>query len=195
MNRAATLALALAPGALALVGLVAREERTLARGVEVVLEVRPYDPQDLLAGRYLATPLAIERIDSSSVALPEGELLRGAPVLVGLARAEPCWFPIAIVRPGEPREGAEAWIAAVVDEERTGAWTDEEGSRVVDPTIELRCEVDRFYVPENAIDPTIGGAARELRLVARVARDGRAAVVDLLVDGLPYSAWQAAERR
>ena len=194
MNRAATLTLALAPGALGLVAIVAREEGTLARGVEVVLEVRPYDPQDLLGGRYLATPLAIERIDSSAVALPEGELLRGEPVLVGLARAEPCWIPIAIARRDGPREGADAWIAAVVDEERSGASTDEEGSRIVDPTIELRCEVDRFYVPENAIDPTIGGVARELRLVARVARDGRAAVVDLLVDGLPFAAWQAARR-
>lgn len=175
--------LAVAPQFLLVAGLAVREEIVRSTGVEVRLLVRPYDPMDPFAGRYLGTPLAIDRLDLTTLPHDDG-LFDGGVVWVTLAPGPRHWTPVAVrrQRPDIPAGGVglRAEVRSAPSDQATNVlWLD--------------YGLHRFYIPQDGKDPTTwrrsDGQRPELLLVARVAASGRAAVVDLLIDGEPYATW------
>jgi uncharacterized membrane-anchored protein len=166
--------------ALVLGALVAREERVLAHGERVVLDVRPVDPMDLLSGRYIQVPLAITTIDLTSIAPPEPPLQHGETVFVLLAPGEAFHEPVELAR--WPRGNSGPWARARVDEPP--------GTR----ELHLDFGVDRYYIPETGRDPSVawnGGERPKVTVAARIAKNGQVRIEDLLVDGEPYADWNA----
>jgi len=155
-------------------GIAVREEVVLATGTAVVLRVRPYDPMDPLAGRYLGTPLEIERLDLARIPHDEGLFGRDA-VWVVLAPGEPCWGPVAVRREQPGPAAGQVSLYAEVD-----------GRQVPGDTLRVRYAFGRFYIPEGGKDPS---ARADLALRVRVSASGHAAIEDLLVDGKPYAEW------
>jgi uncharacterized membrane-anchored protein len=212
MNRSLALVLALAPQVLVLVGIIAREEHTLREGTRAVLEVRGYDPVDVLSGRYLALPLAITRLPAEEIALPSPPIAEGTTVWVGLERAEPYWKPFELVLspPGVAASADRVWLRGRLAQEWSGA-PDREQDPDATPPVDRRTGrppgeallvdygLDRFYIPEKAADPTLrsqpGLEIPDLAYAVRVTADGRAVIEDLLVAGEPYAAWNARQAR
>jgi hypothetical protein len=95
MSRALRFWSAIAPSFLAVAAIAARAEWLLQTGVEVRLEVRPYDPMDALSGRYLAVPLAIQRL-GAEVPRDLDPYRLGETVWVRLAAGDPCWRPVGV---------------------------------------------------------------------------------------------------
>jgi uncharacterized membrane-anchored protein len=182
---------AVAPQVALVAGIAIKEEIGRLRGTEVVLEVRAYDPMDLLSGRYISTPLAISRLAGSSVTHPDPMPEVGSTVYVRLSPGKPYWTASEVrTSLPEPRDPAlNVYLCARVQ----GSWS-------ARPTGELHLsfDLDRYYVSEDAQDPSVWrageGERHGLAVVARVTRSGRAHLVDLLVDGRPYAEWNRAKR-
>lgn len=174
MKAAVVFGLVVLPQFLLVAGLAVREEWALATGAVVVLEVRPYDPMDPLAGRYLRTPLAIERLDLAAIVHDEG-VFAGGDVWVVLAPGAPCWKPVAVraARP-ESDEGRVCLCGEVIAGQTHGQ------------VLAVRYAIGRFYIPAGGKDPS---ARADLALRLRVTASGSAAVEDLLVGGKPYADW------
>jgi len=167
--------------ALLLVGLVAREEYALTHGTPVVLEVRAVDPMDLLTGRYVSVPLAIGRLDLGRLKHPEDDLQRGETVFVRLERAADVYDAVEVLPDGFARP-AGIWARARV-----------ESSGASETTLDFG--VDRFYISESARDPSIertrDGMRHKISVAARIAKDGRVTIEDMLVDGESFAVWNA----
>lgn len=181
MNRALGHLLAVLPQFLLVAGLAVREEWVLATGIPVVLQVRPYDPMDPFSGRYLGTPLAIERLDLAKLPHDEGLFARDE-VWVVLAPGEKFWEPVAVrAARAELAQGQVQLRAAVEPRQQEGG------------ELRVRYPTGRFYIPERGKDPTgwrpEGERRPELALRVRVTAGGGASVEDLLVDGVPYAQW------
>lgn len=183
MNRAVTFLCAVVPQFLLVGGLVVREEYVRATGRAVLLEIRPYDPMDPLSGRYLGTPLAIERLDLGR--LPHDDGLRERDeVWVVLAPGPKFWEPVA-VRAARPEAGPDQVV--VYGE------VDRQPLREADVVLVVEYPIGRFYIPEDGKDPTgwqpRGEPRPEVALLVKVAASGRMTIEDLLVDGRPYAEW------
>ncbi|MBL8724779.1 MAG: GDYXXLXY domain-containing protein [Planctomycetes bacterium] len=160
-------------------GLALYHEHLLATGREVVLEVRPFDPMDVLSGRYLALPLAIEVLDRG-ILVGAGDPRPGDSVWVELAAGSPFWTPVAVHEQSPPASPDRVVVRGEL------SWGAEAGRLYV------RYPIDRFYIPETGDDPTTGPLATrpKLSLVVRVASNGAMALADLRVDGVPYARWR-----
>lgn len=166
----------------AAVALVAvQAEWTLRTGREVRLEVRAYDPMDALSGRYLAVPLAIERVDPGATARDERRSFLGGVVWVRLEPGEPCWRATDVLDAPPDDPDVVALRGTVVNDSPSALWVD--------------YGLDRFFIPQDAADPTVPRNAHRLTAVVRVTRDGSCALSDLLVDGESYAAWNAHQPR
>lgn len=181
MNNSLKYWLAVAPSFLAVAGIALRAELLAAHAVEVRLEVAPFDPMDPLAGRYIATPLAIARlaVDELRNECPQAQL--GDDVWVELEPATPFWRPTALH--GAPPPDAVA-LRGVLRGQWENSWTLDYG-------------VERFFIPADAADPSaLNNVSRpQLLAVVRVERGGAALLADLLVDGEPYALWNARQPR
>lgn len=183
MKPALAFLLAVAPQFLLVAGVALRAEYGRRTGVEVRLLVQPYDPMDPFAGRYLGTPLSIDRLDLTTIPHDDG-LFDAGTVWVTLAPGPKHWTPVAVrrQRPDAPAGGV--GLRAEVRSAPSDRQTD---------VLWLDYGLSRFYIPQDGKDPTTWRAADgqrpELLLVVRVAASGRAAVVDLLIDGVPYATW------
>lgn len=183
MSRAAVFYSAVALQIAVLGFLVAREERVIRRGARVVLAIEAWDPSSFLSGRYLATPLAISRIDWTTLGDGAEPPSPGDAAFTELVEGEPHWTA-ARVHTVRPPAGDEAVFLE-------GRVTDRTGSLV---TIDYG--LDRFYFPETSRDPSLwteGGTRNGLSLVVRV-RAGRGVTEDLLVEGRPFAEWDRSVR-
>lgn len=179
-----------------LAGLVAREIEARANGTRVVLEVGARDPMDFLSGRYLDVPLVIERIDLERVAHDDPPAAEDGTVFVEIVPGEPNWQPIAVRT--KPERGRVFVRGRTVHDFGSSS-----------SVLRVEFDADRFYIPEEANDPSLwwvrpvtelGADRREaetrrpsLSVVARVTRSGRIAVDDLLVDGQSFAEWDRAQ--
>ena len=173
----------LAPQLLMLVGLVIRSETIRQTGTQVVLRVEPYDPMHPFMGRFVRTPLEIERLEESAItfldALPE----EGQTVYVGLVPGEPVWEARFLTpRPPEPSANLVFLRGEFVRSEAGTIW--------------LELGHDEYYIPHDADDPSFtfqadGIERAELALVLSVDSSGTAVTEDLLVDGQPFLEWNA----
>lgn len=173
--------LAVAPSFLAVAGIAVRAELLSARAVEVRLEVAPFDPMDPLAGRYIATPLAISRLNLSELRNTCPQAVLGDEVWVELEPAAPFWRPIALHEAPPPDAVA---LRGVVRSQWENSWTVDYG-------------LERFFIPADAADPSaLNNVSRpQLTALVRVDSGGAALLVDLLVDGEPYALWNARQLR
>lgn len=187
MNRFQTFLAILAPQLLMLAGIVVRAETIRSSGTEVVLRVQAYDPMHPFMGRFVRTPLAIERLEASAIttldALPE----EGDTVYVGLVPGEPVWEARYLTsRP--PQSEADLVFLR-------GQFVRSDGT-----TIWLELGHDEYYIPHDADDPSFtfradGIERAELALVLSVDASGTAVTEDLLIDGQPFLEWNAAAGR
>ncbi len=173
--------------ALLLLGMIAREEFALSRGTPIVLAVQAVDPMDLLAGRYVSVPLKIRRVELESLVHSAVLPQPGQTVFVRLEKEQDV-FEVADLALELPADGglwARATVATRSEITLETRW------------IELDFGVDRYFIPETGHDPSFArrpsGERVENRVAARIAPDGRIVIEDLLIDGVPYAQWNAAQ--
>jgi uncharacterized membrane-anchored protein len=156
-----------------LVSMIAGRAAILRDGREVVLQVRPVDPRDLLRGDYVTIGYNVSTVPVSLFAARPDEALRGAgeTVFVRLAPGEDgIWQPVA-ARYGEPPEASASPDEVDIRGTVAMPWADSATEIPIDYGIE------RFYVPEGegrAIEAGIG--ERSFRMKVAVADDGTAQI-------------------
>lgn len=177
----------LASQVLVLAAIVVRAETVRQTGTRVVLRVEAYDPMHPFMGRFVRTPLAIERLETSAVTILDSLPEEGEPAWVGLVRGEPVWEARYVTsRPPPPEEGVVFLRGRFVSSDGT--------------TIRLELGHDEYYIPHDADDPSFtfredGIERAQLALVLSVDASGTAVTEDLLVDGQPFLEWNAAAGR
>lgn len=179
MKRGLAFLVCLLPQFALVAGLAAREERALRTGVEVELEIGAVDPMSLFAGRYVSTPLRIATLDPAATRIPQLPAER-REVWVRLGRQAAGWTATEVCLEPPSEEGA-LFLA--------GTWM---GANRVDYGL------DRFYIPEDGEDPSRlarrGDESARLQLRLRVTAGGHGVITDLLIDGVSYREWNAAEQ-
>lgn len=159
-----------------LVSMIAGRAAILRSGQEVVLEVRPIDPRDLLRGDYVVLGYNISSLPVDLFAeRPKGTEQGGARAVFVRLKAEDdgIWQPVAARydAPPEPAPRAgEVDIRGVSE----SIWFDST------PSITLRYGIERFYVPEGE-GRAIEGDLRERAFTMKVAvaADGAAQIKSL----------------
>ena len=161
----------------------------LAHGREIVLDVVPVDPRDLLRGDYVRLSYPASRLNGSIVHLPEHPE-SGMPIFVTLER--------------QGQAPANKWVAVAASTERPAS-PDTEGKVVLRGDLDswyvqdLACRANKLsagdhvnvnYGIETYFIPEGTGAALErmtregvIKTIVNVGRDGRAAIKGLIVDG------------
>ncbi len=187
--------------------MVGAQERLLATGESVVLAVAPVDPFDPLAGRYLAIRAELSRLDLAAFEAAGHSIVVGADVPPAAVNGEPLLrfagrpAALELAREGSPRAAHRLLIGAAAAEARPPFLA----SRVLwsnQGLLELDLGLDRYYIPGDAEDPTLwwnreidGRTQRPtLTLVVRVTAEGKSAIEELLVDGVPYPEWNRSEQ-
>ncbi|OQM76793.1 GDYXXLXY domain-containing protein [Manganibacter manganicus] len=183
MTRGARLILAATAVALLQVGflgwIIAGRAAILRNGTEVLLQVKPIDPRDLLRGDYVALGYDISDLPVSLIAnLAAGSTYIGeGPVTVRLKKSDAGYWHAVSAWLGKAPHAApdgEADIAGNV----LGGSNTEPGS-----TVRVDYGIGRFYVPEGeglAIQNDI--RVRPFGIRVALAQDGRAQI-KALVDG------------
>lgn len=132
---------------------------TVWLGEDAVLKTRLYDPRDVFRGDYVALDFEQEQVDRSRVELSQDELdeLRGEYVYALLTEGDDV-FEVSKVVAKRPQEGL--YLRCRLDYVNK-----------MDRTVNLRFDVERYYVQENTGKP-IEDAARsgELYAVVRLWR-------------------------
>lgn len=156
-----------------LLSMIAGRAAILRNGAEVVLEVRPIDPRDLLRGDYVILGYAISSIPTGLFEeRPDGtEWQDRRQVYVRLRAGEDgLWQPVAAryeAPPAAAREAGDVDIRGTA----TGYWVEGATDVGVDYGIE------RFYVPEGegrAIEADL--RQRPFRMTVAVAASGAAQI-------------------
>ena len=156
-----------------LVSMIAGRAAILRSGQEVVLEVLPVDPRDLLRGDYVTLDYNISRIPAAIFPEPPSaaDLSSGRTVFVRLRAGEDgVWKPVAarFDRKPEPEPG---------DGEVDIRGSSRPVSYREAVTLDIRYGIERFYVPEGegkAIESDL--RQRSFRMKVAVARDGSAQI-------------------
>lgn len=157
----------------ALSWMIVQRAQVLREGREVVLEVEPVDPRDLLRGeyvrlRYNISDVPVELIDKTGA---DAEGADDQTVFVRLrAGDDGIWQPVAASYGQRP---APAAAAGEVDIRGTADYWPGAGARSVPVTY----GVERFYLPEGQARP-IEDRIRErtFRMKLAVAQDGSAQI-------------------
>lgn len=153
-----------------LASMIAGRASVLRSGTDVVLEVRPVDPRDLLRGDYVVLSYDISRIPVSlldDVPVEGGE----RTVFVRLkAGDDGLWKPVAArldAAPADARTEDEVDIRGVTH----ASWASQTQS------IDVQYGIERFYVPEGeglAIERDMN--VRPFRMKVAVTEDGTAQI-------------------
>lgn len=146
-----------------LLAFIAVKENTLRSGTTVRLQTVPVDPRSLLQGDFAI-------LDYEIAALPE---------LIGPAGQGERFF----VELFEDPDGV--WRAGAYRSENDKPGSDRVFIKgTVDSRGRLEFGIDTFFIPEGTGHIIEG--ARDVKAEVVVDSDGRAAVEDLIVDGLPF---------
>lgn len=156
-----------------LFSMIAGRAAILRDGREVVLEVRPIDPRDLLRGDYIVLDYNISTI-SAALLGPAQAAAQTAPDKTLFVRLKAddagIWQPIAARYGAKPEPAAgegEVDIRGVAG----NSWRNDSA------TISVNYGIERFYVPEGegrAIERNIN--VRAFRMKVAVAADGAAQI-------------------
>lgn len=164
---------------LALAGMIADKQFTLATGRTVVLKVAPVDPRSLFRGDYVRLGYEISRLNVG--ALPgDDTFARHGTAWVVLAPGTPYWQAVSAHRE-RPREVPPQHVAL----RGRVRWSAVAGT-AAGPHLRVRYGIEQLYVPEGE-GRAIEDDVREREAAVRVAVDrfGRAGILALLLDGEP----------
>lgn len=156
---------------LALVGMVAMKQWTLATGTPVLLKTEPIDPRSLFRGDYVILNYAISNLDQE--ALPgDGDFERYDPIYVLLRKGADYWEPVSLHR-DRPRIPPDR--VAIKGEV---LWP------IGENEISVRYGIENYFVPEGE------GRALErpeddqkISILVAVDRYGNAGIKAVLVNG------------
>jgi uncharacterized membrane-anchored protein len=184
---AAALAALLQTGAIAFI--VANRALLIAHGREIVLDVIPVDPRDLLRGDYVRLGCSISRISGAFVKLPEHPY-KGMPIFVTLEHqgkaGEETWVPVAAsaIRPDVPESDSKIVIRGSLE------WwyphRDRHNNELYQ-NISLRYGIESYFVPESTgrdLEKLTRQAA--VKTVVAVDRNGKAAIKGIIVEGVRH---------
>lgn len=167
----------------ALAGMVAAKQWTLATGTPVVLETRPVDPRSLFRGDYVRLNYAISRLDLDSLD-GDNAFHNDDTLYVVLRPGEPYWQPVAVYRehPGESAEGViiRGTVRSTLGRRRNPETREMEDRR----TVFARYGIENYFVPEGegrALERPREGERIDIQ-VAVDARGG-AGILGVLVNG------------
>lgn len=156
-----------------LASMIAGRAAILRNGQEIVLEVRPVDPRDLLRGDYVILGYNISTVPADLFAEPpsEASLSNERDVYVRLREGENgIWQPVA-ARLDAPVEAAPAEGEVDIRGQANPLWFED----ATDVSVEYG--IERFYVPEGegrAIEQDMN--VRPFRMHVAVAGDGSAQI-------------------
>jgi uncharacterized membrane-anchored protein len=162
----------------------------LRNGTEVVLQVRPVDPRDLLRGDYVVLAYNVSTVDASLVAepWPQDEAYVERPIFVRLAPGpDGIWQPVAArfdePPASDPADGQVDLAGTAFVPARDAPTPPAEGADAeaapppAPPPVAVTYGIERFYVPEGAgrpIEQELRSDAFTMRVA--VAADGRAQI-------------------
>jgi uncharacterized membrane-anchored protein len=152
---------------LLLLGFIADREYTLQTGDEVVLETLPIDPRSLLQGDFVIFDYVIASLPSDS------QFSQGATVFVSLNEGEEVWEAESYTL-RKPSDSDTVFIKGTVDRPE-----------------HLDFGLGTYFIPEGS-GPVIERSL-DVKVVAVVDRRGKAAIKDVLVDGVPFDEARAVE--
>mgnify|MGYP000114641618 CR=1 FL=1 len=138
------------------------------RGQEVVLDLRPVDPRDLLRGDYVIINLALTQI-STDVPGAKDSWKAGDTVFVGLDTSGATAVPANVT--GTRADAGPLAISGVVV------------SAADDTVLRVDYGIDAFFLPEGEGKKVERLAADRVHLVAAIGPKGRSVPLRLLVDG------------
>ncbi|TKT76785.1 GDYXXLXY domain-containing protein [Aquamicrobium sp. LC103] len=149
-----------------LASMIAGRTAILRNGQDVVLEVQPVDPRDLLRGDYVTLGYNISSLSRDIFTSPENGIEGEHWVFVRLQEGENgIWQPVA-ARLDTPFEDETPAGQVMIKGMMTDAWRDQERLSVV-------YGIERFYLPEGQgrqIEADM--RQREFRMRVAVAADG-----------------------
>lgn len=142
----------------------------LRHGRDVLLEVEPIDPRDLLRGDYVRLGYAIATLDRASIAGPGGSLERGTGLMVRLAPGDDgLWRAVGARLADKPADAPDAGTVEIAGRV--------EADQGFSDTVRVTYGIERFYLPEGqgrAIERDL--AVRPFRMLVAVADDGEAQI-------------------
>ena len=160
----------------------------LAHGREIVLDVIPVDPRDLLRGDYVRLSYPASRLSGSIVHLPEHPE-SGMPIFVTLERQGQApankWVAVAASteRPSLPETEGKIVLRGALE-----SWYlhDQAGRAKLsaEDHISVKYGIETYFIPEGTGD-ALERLTREgaVKTIVNVDGDGRAAIKELIVDG------------
>jgi uncharacterized membrane-anchored protein len=183
---AAILVCLLQTGAIA--AIIVNRAMLLTQGREIVLNVTPVDPRDLLRGDYVRLGYAISQIPSSLASKREDT---GKSIFVTLERQgrpeDGKWVPVAASP--EPPAAPEAENKIILRGAMLWPWTslpsDEASHNIT--TVHVDYGIETYFVPENT-GRDLEQATRDgaVKAVISVGRDGNASIKGLIVNGVRH---------
>lgn len=156
-----------------LTSMIAGRAAILRSGTEIVLQVEPVDPRDLLRGDYVVLSYNVSRIDLSlfEVAPPRDSEAGGRTVFVRLAPdGDGIWQPVVASLDGRPAAAIADGQVDIRGESQGGLW--EQSTH-----LGVFYGIERFYVPEGEgrpIEENLNTRAFTMRVA--VASDGTAQI-------------------
>ncbi len=184
---AAILAALLQTGVIA--GILVNRALHIAHGREIVLDVIPVDPRDLLRGDYVRLGYPIARLAGAMMEIPEHPY-KGMPIFVTLEHqgkaGEEKWVAVAAsaVRPAVPESDSK-----IVLQGNLQWWYPHRDPRTNEshPEMNLRYGIETYFVPESTgrdLEKLTRQAA--VRTVVAVDRNGKAAIKGIIVEGVRH---------
>ncbi|WP_394692177.1 GDYXXLXY domain-containing protein [Hyphobacterium sp.] len=170
MTRMARLLLAAFAMTLFLVAMIADHQFRRHIGTEVLLDLEPVDPRDLLAGYYVVITTPLHNLDPSGLE-GDNQFDPGDDIFVALEPvADQSWRAVSIHRE-RPQDGL--YVYGKVRYAR-------------DTTLRARFNLERYYADEataQALEDRRRANRSSMRLIIAVGDDGSALIRGLEIDG------------
>ncbi len=149
-------------------------EYTLRSGREVLLEIVPIDPRDLLRGRYVELRYKIGRLDLRKVFI-DAPLEVGRAVYVGLKKGENGCNVAYGIFDRIPKDGDDVFIKGRIED-------------VYLTYVYIRYGIESYFLPEKEapkVDMMINAGNEQIKVFAKVFVDkfGNAAIKSLILQG------------
>ena len=170
--------------------IVANRAVHLAQGREIVLDVVPVDPRDLLRGDYVILGYSITRISGAAVEIPE-DASRDMPIFVTLEHqgkaGEEKWVAVAA---SAIRPAAAGTDSKIVLQGRLKSWWQHSSEhRAGERVSEMRVTygIESYFVPESTgrdLEKLTRQAA--VKAVVAVDRSGKAAIKGIVIEGVRH---------
>jgi uncharacterized membrane-anchored protein len=181
---AAILVCLLQTGAIA--ALIVNRAMLLTHGREIVLNVTPVDPRDLLRGDFVRLNYSVSQI-STSLVRASGRQDMDKSIFVTLERQgqpeDGRWVPVAASP--EPPAAPEAENRIVLHGTMDWPWSSlaPDGAYQV-VSVHVKYGIESYFVPENTGgDLELATRTEAVKAVISVDRDGNAAIKGLIVNG------------